>query len=127
MDLKAQTYTTWPKSTRPKFILLGPNTRPKLFQTIISSLYKLEDFSLILYFLQKDFFMFVFGPEQLIKSPNTMRWAQSSGKLLILPLALCPFYSLINVAWAYSIIVSLHALCLFMLYVSSCFMSLHAL
>jgi len=31
MDLKAQTYTTWPKNTRPKFILLGPNTRPKLF------------------------------------------------------------------------------------------------
>jgi len=47
--------------------------------------------------------MFVFGFEQLIKSPNRMRWAQSSKKLLILPLALCPLYSLINVAGAYSI------------------------
>ena len=51
--------------------------------------------------------MFVFGPEQLIKSPNRMRWAQSSGKFLILPLALCLLYSLINVAGAYSIIPSL--------------------
>jgi len=48
--------------------------------------------------------MFVFGPEQLIKSLNRMRWAQSSEKLLILPLALCPLYSLINVAGVYSII-----------------------
>jgi len=47
--------------------------------------------------------MFVFGHEQLIKSPNRMRWVQSSRKLLILPLALCPLYFLINVAGAYSI------------------------
>jgi len=110
MDLKAQTYTTWPKNTRPKFILLGPNIRPKLFKTILNNLYKLEDFSLIVYFLQRDFFMFVFGLEQLIKSPNRMRWAQSSGKLLVLPIALCLLYSLINVVGAYSIITSLNIL-----------------
>jgi len=32
-----------------------------------------------------------------------MRWTQSSGELLILPLAPCPLYSLINVIGAYSI------------------------
>jgi len=89
---KAQVYSTWPKYKA---------------QIILNNLYKLEDFSLILYFLQRDFYMFVFGFEQLIKSPNRMRWVQSFGKLLILPLALCPLYSLINVAGAYSIIPSL--------------------
>jgi len=32
-----------------------------------------------------------------IESPNGLRWAQSSGKLFVHPLALCPLYSLINV------------------------------
>jgi len=50
--------------------------------------------------------MFVFGPEQLIKSPNRMRWAQSSRKLSIISLTLCPLYSLINGAGAYSITVN---------------------
>ena len=77
---KAQIYSTWPKYKA---------------QIILNYLYKLEDFSLILYFLQRDFFIFVFGPEQLIKSPNRMRWAQSSRKFLILPLTFCPLYSLI--------------------------------
>jgi len=85
---KAQIYSTWPKYKA---------------QIILNNLYKLEDFSLIFYFFQRDFFMLVFGPEQLIKSPNRMRWAQSSRKLLILPLALCPLYSLINVVGTYSI------------------------
>jgi len=85
---KAQIYSTWPKYKA---------------QIILNNLYRLEDFFLILYFLHMDFFMFVIGPEQLNKSLNRMRWAQSSGKLLILPLALCPLYSLINVAEAYSI------------------------
>jgi len=47
--------------------------------------------------------MFVFRLEQLIKSQNRMRWVQSSGNLLVPPLALCPLYSLINVVGAYSI------------------------
>jgi len=76
-------------------------------QIILNNLYKLEDFSLIFYFLQRDFFMFVFGSEQLIKSPNRIRWAQSSGMILILPLTLCPFYSLINDVATYFIISSL--------------------
>jgi len=73
-------------------------------QIILNNLYNLEDFSLMLYFLQSYFFRFAFGPEQLIKSPNRVRWTQSFGKLLIHPPALCPFYSFINVVVTYFMI-----------------------
>jgi len=53
--------------------------------------------------LQSDLSMIAFGPEQVIESPNSLKWAQSSRKLLIYPVTLCPFYSLTKVAGAYSI------------------------
>ena len=89
---KAQIYSTWP-ICKAQIILNYSKQFIQIRGLLLNTLF----------FLQRDFFMFVFGLEQLIKNPNNMRWAQSSKKLLILPLALCPLYSLINVIGAYSI------------------------
>jgi len=55
------------------------------------------------HFLQSDIFRVAFRPQQLIESLNMLIWAQSFGKLLIHPLALCPLYFLTDVVEAYSI------------------------
>jgi len=47
--------------------------------------------------------MVVFGPEQLVESPNRLKWTQSFRKLLIYPLAPCPLYSLTKEVGVYSI------------------------
>ena len=45
-------------------------------------------------FVKSDLFKVVFGPEQLVGGLNRLRLAQSSGKLLTNPLALCFLYSM---------------------------------
>jgi len=57
----------------------------------------------MLHFLHNDLFRFVFEPQQLVESSNKLKWIQSSGKLLIHPLIVCPIYSLTNVVGVYSI------------------------
>jgi len=53
--------------------------------------------------LQNDLFKVAFGPKQLVGGPNRFKWTESSEKLKIYPMALCPLYSLPKVAGAYSI------------------------
>jgi len=90
---RPNTYTTWPKNTKPKYKT----------QIILNNLYNLENFPLMLYFLQSDLSRFAFGPEQLVESLNRLKWAQSSKKLLIYLIVLCPLYSLTKVIGTYSI------------------------
>jgi len=54
--------------------------------------------------------MIAFGTEQLVESPNRLKWTQSSRKLLIYSLARCPLYSLLTMmARAYSINLCIHS------------------
>jgi len=51
----------------------------------------------MLHVVHSDPFMIGFKPEQMVGGPKRLKWAKSSGKLLIHPLPFCPLYSLTKV------------------------------
>jgi len=92
LKYKAQIYFNWPKY------------KAQIILNYSKQCIQLEDFSFMLHVFRSGLFIIGFGPEQIVGSPNRLRWTQSSAKLLIHHLTFVLF--ILGLRWLGSISLS---------------------